>query len=177
MRAKVCSSCLLVCLGMASAVHAEEAPATLSVSARLSPEVLSPVNTPSSTVEQTLWARRGKLAVGVQWQGRVQNLRVDGPANALNRNDQANTSLHMGVALDVSERARIELTRPFDQNSVPAIANAAPGAGGMRLSLDVKSSKPMSGLRNGLRLSVTSQGQVTLKPRRGGLAVYYNGSF
>lgn len=177
------SSCVVLCLSLAGAACAEEAPRTLNVSTRVSSEVLAPVNTPTSNLEQTLWARRGKLALGVQWQGRVQSARPDGPLNVLNRNDPPN-SLHMGLAVDVSERARVELTRPMDTSAANAPAFQGVGStsglynsNGMRLSLEVKSSKPMAGLRNGLRLAVTSQSQVTLKPRHGGLSVHYNGTF
>lgn len=169
--------CLLLCLACHGAVHADELSRSLDVSTRVSPELLAPVNGPTRTLEQTVWARRGKLAVGMSWQGRVQNLRVDGPVSALSRNDPA-SRLHMGLAVDVSERARIELSKPFEQNVTSTALNGQTTSNdGVRLSLELKSSKPMAGLRNGVRLAVTSQSQVLLKPRRGGLAVYYNGNF
>lgn len=168
-------------LGLACGATAAEgggAAPPLDLSLRLSPEPRAPA---LLNMEQGLWARRGRVSLGLQ--ARWQTLRpaAEGPGTlppAALSSEPA--SLHMGVAVDLGARTRVELTQALASGAPAghaALPGTTPGEAGMRLSLQLRPAKPMEGLGNGFRVALDSRSRLTLKPRGGGLAVQYNSSF
>lgn len=150
----------------------------LDLSLRLSPEPRAPA---LLNMEQGLWARRGRVSLGLQarWQTLRPAAEAPGtlPPAALSSEP---ASLHVGVAVDLGGRTRVELTQALGNGSsatTPTLPGAPPGEAGMRLSLQLRPAKPMEGLGNGFRVALDSRSRLTLKPRGGGLAVQYNSSF
>ena len=149
----------------------------LKATTRLSPELNTRSNVPTAQLEQSLWAGRGPVNVGVQWQGRVQAYRPDASPvwNTAVYSGSESGNVAMGMAVNVTDRTRIELTRPFESNAVRG--NAPVPGQGVKLSLEVRPVNKMAGLRRGLRVELASNSTLTFRPRGGGLSVYYNSSF
>lgn len=140
----------------------------------------------TARVEQSLWAGRGPINVGLQWQGPLHPVPPGFASTSLvppqaGRNPlyhgNGRAELHMGVALNLSERARVELTHPLKNQATPIDPLAPPLANDMRLSLELRPSKPLAGLRSGLRVELSRQSMLTVKPRGGGLGISYNSTF
>lgn len=137
----------------------------------------------TARVEQSVWAGRGPFNVGLQWQGPLQpglaSTSLVPPQAGRNPRYHGNgrAELHMGVAVDLGERARLELTHPLKNQTAPVDPLAPPLVNDMRLSLELRPSKPLAGLRSGLRLELSRQSTLSVKPRGGGVGVAYNSTF
>lgn len=137
----------------------------------------------TARVEQSLWAGRGPFNVGLQWLGPLQPglastslVPTQAGRNPLYHGN-GRAELHMGVAVDLGERARIELTHPLKNQATPLDPLGPPEINDMRLSLELRPSKPLSDLRSGLRLELTRQSMLTVRPRSGGVGISYNSKF
>lgn len=157
----------------------ERPPPTLSLqgSAGLAAQTPTVVN-----LQQALWARRGALSLGLQ--ARSQALRAEATTGLSGLPpqpwQQPPASLHMGLAMDLSRHTRIELTTPVESVSVAPLHSAArTDPQGLRLSLqlDPAPDPTVNALRSGLRLELDSQSRFMLKPRGGGLTLYYSSRF
>jgi hypothetical protein len=152
-------------------------PALLSLQTRLSTEPQQPA---LLNLEQSLWARHGRVSLGLQ--ARMQSARPE-PEGLLHAasTKPAPTRLHMGLALDLSPRTRFELSTPLESMPEPGEAQAPrglqPRPQGLRLALELRPVNPAAQLRSGWRVELDSHSKLTLRPRGGGLALYYHSSF
>ncbi|QPF75392.1 hypothetical protein G8A07_22365 [Roseateles sp. DAIF2] len=157
-------------IAQSAAALMPQQPAPLSLQGRLSAEPQQPA---LLNLEQGLWAHRGRLSLGLQ--ARLQTWRPD-PEGLPQQPWATNPpSLHMGVAMTLHPQARLELSTPLESD---AALDAMPRPQGLRLALELRpSSNPAAQLRSGLRLELDSRSRLTLRPRGGGLALYYHSSF
>lgn len=173
---------------MTSPMTSVQSPQQPLLQSRLRVSPLARIAPDGSTarVEQSLWAGRGPVNIGLQWQGPLQPVPSGSVSTSLvprqagrhplyHGNGRA--ELSMGVAVDLSERARVELTHPLKNQATPVDPLAPPVANDMRLSLELRPNKPLSGLRSGLRVELSRQSTLSVKPRGGGLGISYNSTF
>lgn len=133
----------------------------------------------------TLWARRGRAAVGLG----VQSPLPAGPAgyNALapaapqaERASFAGSNLVVGMALVTSERSRLVVDTPLlppprlDDSLNPAVNSRE-----VRVGLQIKPADPLKSLRAGqlFKLELSTRSQLALKPRSGGVMMSYSAKF
>ena len=151
-------------------------PPLLSLQARLSTE---PQNPALLNLEQSLWARHGRLSLGLQ--ARMQTWRPETEGLPAAPAAPAPTRLHMGLALDLSPQTRVELSAPLEASPEPGDALARNGLQarpqGLRLALELRPVNRVAQLRAGWRVELDSRSKLTLRPRGGGLGLYYHSNF
>lgn len=145
-------------------------PPLLSLQGRISTE---PQHPSLLNLEQSLWARHGRFSLGLQ--ARMQSWRPESEGLPSLPVAAAPTRLHMGLALDLDRQARVELSMPLEAGS--SEFGLPPRPQGLRLALELRPVNQLASLRTGWRVQLDSHSRLTLKPRGGGLGLYYHSSF